>query len=185
MSAPESNLDSPAEQIEQVVRLWWLLLLGGLASLLIGVLLLVWPSETLATVAVIVGIYLLFAGCIQFGMGFAEPSESRAGALLRGAIAGIAGLIVIRHPGGTTLVVALAIGIVLVLSGVMKLIALSAAVSGRGWLALGALVDIAIGIVLVAWPQFGVNSLAVLLGIALLVRGVIEVAGALALRSAG
>lgn len=184
MSSTETGLDTPQRQIEEVVRLWWLLLLGGVASLIVAVLLLVWPSETLATVALIVGIYLLFAGAIQVGMAFAEPSDSRAGALLRGAIAFIAGLIVIRHPGGTTLVVALAIGIVLIVTGIMKLVAVGAAVSGRGWLLLSALLDLTIGVVLVAWPQFGVNSLAILLGIALLLRGLLEVAGAFVLRSA-
>jgi uncharacterized membrane protein HdeD (DUF308 family) len=185
MSSAEIKPVPAEEQLGEVVRLWWVLLLGGVASLIVGVLLLVWPSETLATVAVIVGIYLLLAGCIQFGLAFGEPSDGRTPALLRGALAGIAGLIVIRHPGDTTLVVALAVGIVFVLSGVMKLVALSAAVGGRGWIALGALVDLAIGVVLIAWPQFGVNSLAVLLGIALLLRGLIEVAGAFVLRSAG
>lgn len=185
MSSTDAKLHTPEDQLNEAVSLWWLLLAGGISSLIVGVLLLVWPSETLATVAWIVGIYLLFAGCIGIGLAFAEPSDSRATALLRGALAGVAGLIVIRHPGDTTLVIALAIGILLVITGVMKLVAVSAAVSGRGWLLLGALLDIAIGIVLVAWPQFGVNSLAILLGIALLIRGLIEIVGAFALRSVG
>ncbi len=184
MSSTDTPLQSPARQLEEEARLWWLLLLGGLVSLIVAVLLLVWPSETLATVALIVGIYLLIGGCIQIGLAFAEPSDSRAGALLRGALAGVAGLIVVRHPGDTTLVIALAIGIVLVITGVLKLVAVTAADSGRGWLLLSALLDIAIGIVLVAWPQFGVNSLAILLGIVLLVRGLLECAGAFVLRKA-
>ncbi len=185
MSPTDSTLEAPAHQLEEAVRLWWLLLLGGLASLIVAVLLLVWPSETLATVALIVGIYLLLGGCIQIGLAFAAPSDARTGALLRGALAGIAGLIIVRHPGDSTLVVALAIGIVLVITGVLKLVAVTAADSGRGWLLLGALLDIAIGIVLVAWPQFGVNSLAILLGIVLLARGLLECAGAFVLRKAG
>lgn len=184
MSSTDAAAGSPEHQLQEAARLWWLLLLGGLVSLVVAVLLLVWPSETLATVALIVGIYLLLAGCIQIGLAFAEPSDSRAGALLRGAIAGVAGLIVVRHPGDTTLVIALAIGIVLVITGVMKLVAVTAAVSGRGWLLLSALLDIAIGIVLVAWPQFGVNSLAILLGIVLLARGLLECVGAFLLRRA-
>ena len=185
MNSTDPPLDSPEHQLEEAARLWWLLLLGGLASLIVGVLLFVWPSETLATVALIVGIYLLLGGCIAIGMAFAEPSDERTGALLRGALAGIAGLIIVRHPGDSTLVVALAIGIVLVITGVIKLLAVTAAASGRGWLLLGALLDIAIGIVLVAWPQFGVNSLAILLGIVLLLRGLLECAGAFVLRKAG
>jgi uncharacterized membrane protein HdeD (DUF308 family) len=183
MSAADLNLDAPQDEIQEAARLWWLLLAGGLLSLVVGLLLLIWPSETLATVALIVGIYLLLAGVVEIGLAFSERSDSRTGALLRGTLAGVAGLIVIRHPGGSTQVVALAVGIVLVVTGVVRLGALNAAVGGRGWLLLEALVDIAIGVVLVAWPKFGVSSFAVLLGISLLVRGVLEATSAFALRS--
>jgi uncharacterized membrane protein HdeD (DUF308 family) len=185
MGTADVNLDVPQDEIAEAVRLWWLLLAGGLVTLVVGVLLLVWPSRTLATVAVIVGVYLLLAGALEIGLAFSERSDSRTGALLRGALAGIAGLIVIRHPGGSTQLVALAVGIVLVLSGVMKLTVLGAGVGvgGRGWLLLEALVDLAIGVLLVAWPKFGVSSFAVVLGISLLVSGTLEALGAFALRA--
>jgi uncharacterized membrane protein HdeD (DUF308 family) len=177
--------DVVASEIREVTRLWWLLLLGGIVSLVIGILLLVWPSRTLEVVAILAGIGLLLGGAIQIGLAFAERPGSRTGALLRGAFAGVAGLIVIRHPGGSILVIALAVGIYLVLAGVMKLVSAFEASVGRGWLLLGAVVDLAIGVVIVAWPKFGVTSLAVLVGIALVLRGVLEGACAFALRSAG
>jgi len=40
-------------------------------------------------------------------------------------------------------------------------------------------------VVIVAWPEFGITSLAVLLGITLVLRGVIECASGFVLRSAG
>ncbi len=172
------------DDIKEVTRLWWLLLVGGIASLVIGILLLVWPSRTLEVIAILVGIELLLVGVIQVGVALGEPSGSRAGPLLLGALAGIAGLIVIRHPGGSILVIALAIGIYLVLSGVLKLVSAFDASAGRGWLLLGAAVDLTIGVIIVAWPKFGVTSLAVLLGISLIVRGTLECLSAFALRSA-
>jgi uncharacterized membrane protein HdeD (DUF308 family) len=176
--------DPVADEVREVTRLWWLLLLGGIVSLVIGILLLVWPSRTLEVIAILVGIELLLVGIIQIVAAFGERAGNRSGPLLRGALAGIAGLIVIRHPGGSLLVIALAIGIFLVLSGVMQLVSAFEASVGRGWLLLSAALDIAIGVLLVAWPKFGVTSLAVLLGIALLVRGVLEVVSSLVLRSA-
>ena len=148
---PRAGADAGVlDEAVEVSRMWWLLALAGVVSLVVGVLLLVWPSRTLEVIAILLGIELLLVGAIQIGLAFGEPRDSRTGALLRGAFAGIAGLIVIRHPGGSLTVIALAIGIVIV-----------------------------------AWPQFGVTSLAVLAGIALLVRGVIECLAALALRSVG
>ena len=80
-----------------------------IAPAVIGILLLVWPSRTLEVVAILVGIDLLLVGAIQIGSAFGELSGSRAGPLLRGAFAAIAGIIVIRHPGGSLLVIALAV----------------------------------------------------------------------------
>jgi uncharacterized membrane protein HdeD (DUF308 family) len=81
-------------------------------------------------------------------------------------------------------VIALAIRIYLVLAGVMKLVSAFDASVGRGWLLLGAVLDLTIGVIIFAWPSFGVTSLAVLLGISLVLRGTLEAASAFALRSA-
>jgi uncharacterized membrane protein HdeD (DUF308 family) len=189
MAVPEDRIDvarddALAEHVRDAASLWWLLLLGAVASLVIGVLLLVWPSRTLEVIAILIGIELLLAGAIQLGLAFGQPSGSRTGPVVSGAVAAIAGLIVMRHPGGSLLVIALAVGIFFVLAGVMKLVSAFDAVAGRGWLLVSAVVDLAVGVVIVAWPSFGVSSLAVLLGIVLVVRGLIECVGAFALRSA-
>ena len=119
MNGRAVGLEDPADEVREVTRLWWLLLLGGAASLVIGVLLLVWSGRTLEVVAILVGIELLLVGALQVGLAVAQPQGSRTGPLLVGVLAGIAGLIVIRHPAGSVLVVALAIGIYLVVSGVV------------------------------------------------------------------
>jgi uncharacterized membrane protein HdeD (DUF308 family) len=178
--ASDDRLD---DEVGELARLWWLLLLGGAVSVVIGILLLVWPSRTLEVIAILLGIELLLVGGIQVGLAFGEPTRSRTSALLRGAFAGIAGLIVIRHPGGSLTVIALAIGIYLVLAGVMKGVSAFEGSVGRGWLLAGAVLDLAIGVLIVAWPQFGVTSLAVLVGITLVLRGALECASAFALRS--
>jgi uncharacterized membrane protein HdeD (DUF308 family) len=184
MNGRAVGLDDPADEVREVTRLWWLLLLGGAASLVIWVLLLVWSGRTLEVVAILVGIELLLVGALQVGLAVGQPQGSRTGPLLEGVLAGIAGLVVIRHPAGSVLVVALAIGICLLVSGVVGLVAAFDARAGRGWLLPGAGVNLAVGVVIVAWPKFGVTSLAVLLGIYLIVRGLLEGVSALALRAA-
>jgi uncharacterized membrane protein HdeD (DUF308 family) len=171
------------EQLEQVGRLWWMALLLGLISIAVGILALVYPDETLATIAIIFGVYLLFAALLQLALAFGESERSRGALLLGAAVAGIAGIIVIRHPGGSVQVVALAFGIYLVVMGMMRLYAAMYAQDGRGWLILWGLVDLAAGILIVAWPQFGVATLAVVLSIVLLVRGMVMCALAFVLRA--
>jgi uncharacterized membrane protein HdeD (DUF308 family) len=152
---------------------WWLLLLVGICTLIVGVLLLFWPHRTLSALAVIVGIYLLVVGAIWIGVTLGTPGARTVG-LWRGVLALLAGVIVVRHPSESLTVLALAFGICLLLAGVVELVAAVESPERRGWRILEGVVDLAIGILVVSWPQFGVFTLAVVLGISLLVRGAIE-----------
>ena len=171
--------------LEDAARSWWLGLVVGLLSVAGGVVLIVWTKPTLTVVAVLVGIELLIGGVFLIIAAFGRPAGSRSGAVLAGALAVIAGLIVVRHPSGSVLVVALAVGIYLILAGVLRLVGAVEASRGRGWLLLGALFDLALGIVIVAWPKFGITTLAIVLGIVLIVRGLGLVLIGFALRAAG
>lgn len=152
---------------------WWLLLLVALVTLAVGVLLLVSPHRTLSTLAVIVGIYLLAVGALWIGASI-FVKEMRGAGLWRGVLALIAGAIVIRHPSGSITVLALAVGIFLLAAGVFELVAAIEYAERRGWRVFEGLVDLAIGILIISWPQFGIYTFAIVFGITLIVRGVIE-----------
>jgi uncharacterized membrane protein HdeD (DUF308 family) len=158
---------------------WWLLLLVALCTLAVGVLLLVAPHRTLSTLAVILGIYLLAVGVIWIGVAIGVK-EARGSALWRGVLAVIAGAIVIRHPSDSVTVLALAFGIFLLVAGVFELVAAVEYAERRWWRIFAGLVDLAVGILIVSWPQFGIYTFAIVLGIGLLVRGAIGVCLALA-----
>jgi uncharacterized membrane protein HdeD (DUF308 family) len=175
---------SQIETIEQAGRLWWIALVLGLTSIAVGILALAYPGPTLTTIAIIFGIYLLLAALVQLALAFGESERSRGALLLSAAVAGIAGIIVIRHPGGSVQVVALAFGIYLVVMGMMRLYAAVYAVGGRGWLILWGIVDLVAGILIVAWPKFGVATLVVVLSIVLLARGIVMCALAFVVRAA-
>lgn len=190
MSSGEAQSDQfgrepQLESLEEVGRLWWMALLLGLISIAVGILALVYPGPTLKTIAIIFGIYLLVAALVQVSLAFGESERSRGALLLSAAVAGIAGIIVIRHPGGSIEVVALAFGIYLVIMGMMRLFAAAYAVGGRGWLVLWGIVDLLAGVVIVAWPKFGVGTFVVVIAIVLLARGIVMCALAFVLRAAG
>src|SRR6478609_5660064 len=46
-------------------RGWWFLLIFGIVAIVIGVVVLAWPSQTLRVVGVLFGIYLLVSGVIE------------------------------------------------------------------------------------------------------------------------
>jgi uncharacterized membrane protein HdeD (DUF308 family) len=152
---------------------WWVLLLVAVCTLAVGVLLLVAPHRTLSTLAVILGIYLLVVGVLWICVGIAVK-EVRGAGLWRGVIALIAGAIVIRHPSDSITVLALAFGIFLMVAGVFELVAAIEYRERRGWRILEGVVDLAVGILIVSWPQFGIYTFAIVLGIALIVRGIVE-----------
>ncbi len=97
---PEPELGA----LEEAARAWWLGLVVGLLSVAGGVVLIVWTKPTLTVVAVLVGIELLIGGIFLIIAAFGRPAGSRSGAVLAGAVAVIAGLIVVRHPSGSVLV---------------------------------------------------------------------------------
>lgn len=176
---------SELEPLETVARAWWLGLVAGLISLAGGIFLVAYPGPTLTVVALLVGIELLIAGVFVIVGALGQSSGSRAWGVFGGALAFIAGVIVVRHPSGSILVVAMAVGIYLILAGVLRLVGAIEAHEGRGWLVFAALIDLALGIVIVSWPQFGITTLAIVLGIVLIVRGLALIAIALALRGLG
>jgi uncharacterized membrane protein HdeD (DUF308 family) len=123
--------------------------------------------------AVIVGIYLMVVGALWIGVGIAVKEARRLG-LWRGLLAVVAGAILIRHPADSITVLALIFGIVVLVAGVFQLVGAIENAERRGWHILAGLVDLAIGILIVSWPQFGIYTFAIVLGISLIIRGAIE-----------
>jgi uncharacterized membrane protein HdeD (DUF308 family) len=185
MSAAFGSEASEFESVEAVARAWWLGLIVGLISLVGGIVLIAYPGPTLTVVALLVGIELLIGGVFLIVGALGQPSGSRIGGVLGGALAMIAGVIVLRHPSGSILVVALAVGLYLIIAGVLRLVGAFEAREGRAWLVLAALIDLALGILIVSWPEFGITTLAIVFGIVLIVRGLALVVLAFALRSVG
>jgi hypothetical protein len=75
-SAERGDQTSP---LEQVARHGWQFLLGlGIVSVVIGLVILVWPDQTLRVVGVLFGIYLLVSGVIEIIVAFA-PGSAAAG----------------------------------------------------------------------------------------------------------
>jgi uncharacterized membrane protein HdeD (DUF308 family) len=184
MSASSGSQASEWEAVEVVARAWWLGLIVGLISLVGGIVLIAYPGPTLTVIALLVGIELLIGGVFLIVGALGQPSGSRLGGVLGGALAMIAGVIVLRHPSGSILVVALAVGLYLILAGVLRLVGAFETREGRGWLVLAALVDLALGILIVSWPEFGIKTLAIVFGVVLIVRGLALVVIAFALRGA-
>jgi uncharacterized membrane protein HdeD (DUF308 family) len=156
----------------ELARVWWLVaLLGGL-SIAAGVIVLVEPAISLVTLAVVGGIFLLVDGLVEVTWSLFDSVENRGFVALFGVVSAIAGVILIRHPVRSIVAIALLFGLWLLVAGVTRLIRVFGE-HGRGvGSVVLALLEMIAGIVIVSSPGIGVATLALLVGISLLARGV-------------
>ena len=137
----------------------------------VGVFFVVSPHETLSTFTVIAGIFLLVDGVLAlFGSIFGE-GEGRGLLALIGVLSAIAGLVLIKKPFDTLVVFTLIFGVWFVVAGIVRFVVALASPEGRGWNLFTAILDVIAGIVILSWPDLGLATLAVIIGIVLIVRG--------------
>lgn len=163
---------------------WWLVVLLGVVSIAAGVLALAYPGITLLALGLFFGINLLMAGTLWVMVG-ADEDTGAGGKALRmivGFLAILAGLICLVRPGASVVALLLAVSFWFVMTGVADLARAFTEPRGRALSALLGVIGIAAGIIIVADPDIGLETLALIAGIAFIVRGTIEVAAGFMLR---
>ena len=86
-------------------------------------------------------------------------------------LSAIAGLILIKKPFETLVVFTLIVGVWFVVAGIVRIVSAFGSRDGRGGNILIALLDLAAGAVILAWPDLGLATVAVIIGIVLIMRG--------------
>ena len=147
----------------------------GLVSLVAGIVLLAWPSRTVEVVAVILGILFVISG---FGQSAEAVTTHRSGSywgllLLRGVINLGIGLVLIFWSSAAFTTIVWLIGLDFVITGVLGLIVsfMLSKEMGRGSLLIQSIISIALGIVVMAWPNSIKHAAAIVIGLVLIVLG--------------
>jgi uncharacterized membrane protein HdeD (DUF308 family) len=178
------RMDLPADQASEVARAWWLIVIVGLLALIAGVILVTKPSNSLATLAVIVGIFLLIDGLVELVRSFETGTENRALAAILGVLGIVVGIALIRHPFHGVKAIGLLIGIWLVAAGAIRLVGAIAIPGHRILRIVIALFELVVGIVIVSDPHIGYTALAIIVGIWLIISGIGTIALGIAIRGA-
>jgi uncharacterized membrane protein HdeD (DUF308 family) len=129
---------------------WWLILMAGALNLIVGILLLANPGKTAIALAWVLGLYWFVQGMLILVAMFLDHS-AWGWKLFMGVLGILAGLVVMRHPIASALVVPSILVLLLGIQGlVMGGISLVLAFRGGGWGAgiLGAL-SLLFGIILI------------------------------------
>jgi uncharacterized membrane protein HdeD (DUF308 family) len=185
-----SAMRQPDEMLGLLGRHWGWVLFYGIITLAAGVAAIVWPGETLLVVAVLFGIQLIFSGVFRLvaslSMGEMVGAGTRVLYALLGILSVIIGLWAIRHVVLTLLALVVFLGIYWIVSGLIDIFtAISErGMPNRGWTSVLGVLSILAGLIVLAVPGLSLVSLAVILGIWLLILGFSEVMTAFRIRQA-
>lgn len=175
------------EATEDMKKAWWVLLVLGIISLGIGAALIFWPGKTLTVVTTIVGIFMIVAGLIRFGVALFDSSAPERWLMaIFGIIGVVLGVIIIRNPETTIKVIVLITAIFWLIGGMVDFFrgVTNENLPDRGLrIAMGAMSAL-FGVVVLVWPEITVGIFAVLMGIYIAFFGVLEIVAAFQVKNA-
>ena len=163
----------------------WIVMGAGALSIVAGLLAILYPDITLLALALFAGVTLMVGGAVNLVDAFGSDAEgSRAASAVLAVLGLVAGLIVLRRPGETLLVLVLAIGIWFVISGAVRFIRTFEDLEGRALGMMVAIGEIVLGVLMLALPDLSLRTVAVLAGIGFVLRGALAVFAGWQLRKA-
>jgi uncharacterized membrane protein HdeD (DUF308 family) len=151
-------------------RAWLAVLTAAVATLAVGVILLVWPKATLVIVAILLGAALVISGLFRLVEGFTARETSggmRAAYVMIGLLAILVGLYCLRHRDVTIFLLALLVGTFWIVHGVadVAVAATAGPFPGRTFRLIAGLFSIAAGAIVLFWPAISLIVLLTVLGI--------------------
>ncbi|WP_067991179.1 HdeD family acid-resistance protein [Nocardia pseudobrasiliensis] len=168
---------------------WQSLLVIGILSVIVGIVVLVWPGPTLVVAGILFGIYLLISGILQLVAAFGPHVSTgwRVLSLISGVLSFILAFFSLRNIGDAVVLLALWIGISWMFRGIAALVAGVEAppgLPGKGWSIFFGIVVILGGIALVVWPIHSIATLTLVAGWWLIFIGVMDIVYGFGVRSA-
>jgi uncharacterized membrane protein HdeD (DUF308 family) len=172
-------------------HLWKSTMMSGLLTVILGILVLVWPGISVLVASIFFGAYLLVTGIAQviFAFSLHISAGGRILLFISGAASLILAILAFRHFGQGYAVFLLAIWIAV--GFIFRGVATTASaiddplLPGRGWAIFFGIINIIAGIVVLAYPFDSIVTLALVAGIWLIVLGVFEIVSAFGIRKAG
>ncbi|SDZ75962.1 HdeD family acid-resistance protein [Microbulbifer marinus] len=158
----------------------------GILTIILGVVALMAPSITGLSIAVFIGALVLVGGIFRLIWSFRAGSFGRGlVSIALGVLTVLAGVIMLSNPLLAAGMLTVLLAIYFIVDGIAEVLTGfgSSPESGRGWLILGGMVSILLGVILWAqYPLSGDWALGILFGIKLVFIGLIIVSGARAVR---
>ena len=167
-------------------HLWKSAIVSGLLAVALGVAVLAWPGISITIAAIFFGVSLLLNGIAQvfFAFSLHVSAGGRVLLFISGAASLILAVLAFRHLYDAVLLLAIWIGVGFIFRGVATTVSAISdpTLPGRWWNVFVGAISLIAGVVILASPFESIATLALVVGIWLVVLGVMEVVAALAIR---
>jgi len=166
--------------LQTMGRMWWLVLLRGLAAIVFGILAWAWPGVTLITLVLFWGAYALVDGVAALVSGWhAKDSGKPMWQIVLVGIVGIAaGIFTFVQPGVTAVALLILIAAWAIVNGVFEIAAairLRKEIDNEWLLILSGLLSVVFGIFMIVNPGAGAMAVLWLIGVFAIAYGALLV----------
>ena len=180
------EIEADDNMLASIGRIWWLLLFGGIISLVVGIVIISWPTPTVIVVAVLFAIYLIISGLFEIVRSFASglTGGTRALLLITGVLSVILGIFAIRSAADNAVdLLGIFVGIAFLFRGFAGLFMGFDSKEGRGWNIFFGIIMLVGGVVILVQPALALTTLAWVVGIWLVLIGIYEIIASFVVRS--
>ena len=180
------EMDAEESMLASIGRIWWLLLFGGVISLVVGIIVISWPDKTVIVVAVLFAIYLIISGIFEIVRSFGSDLSggTRALLLITGVLSVILGIFAIRSAADDAVnLLGIFVGIAFLFRGFASLFMGFDSKEGRGWNIFFGIIMLVGGVVILVQPALSLTTLAWVVGIWLIMIGIYEIIASLVVRN--
>lgn len=167
--------------VASVTSQWPRLMVVGVIEVIVGIASLIWPHVTALVLGVLFGIVLLLSGLIVLSISWG--TRSVVGVIL-GVLAIVGAIICFIHPGAGVVAILIGCALWFFMLGVAYLFAAFTGTQDRAWWGFLGVLSVIAAIIFIASPGVAITTVAILVGLAFLIRGLGEIVFAWRLRSA-
>jgi len=172
-------------------KYWWVILVRGIILILLGMAMLIWPRQSVLVFAIIFVAYLLVDGVMPIfqGLSVRKQGQSGTGDFVAGALAIVAGIVILAWPKESGTVIAILVAVWALLAGISGIaggLALRQQPgSGWGWFVAWGVLSFLFGVIVLFNPAALLVSLLWLIAIWAIMAGIIFAVASFFVRKAG
>ena len=166
-------------------QIWWVFMLRGILAAALGLFALIWPTQTLQVLVLLVGAYLIADGVM--GMVIAFRRSANAGRMFQPVVSVIFGLLLVLWPGESARTLFVVLGAAALFVGISYVVTarrFGVDAMDRQLMTGAGIVASVLGLLLIIWPGAGVVTLSWIIAAAALLMAAVLIVLAMRFREA-